>query len=230
MNYLILYSADNTKGKKDATGAFIPEAKKLEIYLLEQGADFEYGNENSVDMVPIQTKGRSLKDRRDQVESVLKERRTLDHVYFLCHGYKHGIQFGYKWRSGAVKLANVLNRNSSITPNVTFYCCSVAKDRDNFAKWMFDELSCLDVLRNGVQVFGHYTAGHTTMNPCIKIYATGYKPFILSNNTPKGYNQLITTGKDEARKRMRDSSDDLRFSIPFYVETMRDNGYDWGWS
>ena len=221
-NYLILYTSTNSKGKHDATGAFVPEAKRLEEYLLLKNVY------DHIDKYPIHTTGKSLAQRREQVEIALKM-GTYDHVFFLCHGYKHGIQFGYKWRWGAVRLAKFINLNSHTTPSVTFYCCSVATGSDNFSKWVFDELSCRKDSRENVQVFGHYTAGHTTMNPNIKIYATGYKPFMWSNKNYNDYNQLVPSGKDEAKKRMRDSDNDLRFSMPFYVDTMRDGGYDWSW-
>lgn len=222
-NHLILYTSTNQKGRHDATGAFIPEAKNLHQHLLKTCEHY------NVTMAPIKTTGVSLAKRREQVEAALKT-GTYDHIYFLCHGYKNGIQFGYKWRSGAVQLANLLHKAGDYEiESVIFYCCSVAKNRDNFCEWIYNELSCLKWNTNEVQVFGHYSAGHTTMNPNIKIYRTGYKPFIWSNTTPQGYNQIVKTDKKEAKEMIRDANSDLRFTMPFYVQAMIDNSYDWGW-
>lgn len=221
MSHLIIYTSTNMKGRKDATGAFIPEAKRLQKHLLETNEFYD------VTMAPIKTTGVSMAKRREQVEEVLKS-DTFEHIYFLCHGYKNGIQFGYKWRWGAVKLANLVHNAGDLEPeSVTFYCCSVAKDKENFAKWVFNEMSCLKWSNNKVQVFGHYTAGHTTMNPRIKIYKTGCNPFIWSNQGVPGYNELIQGDKKQAQKNLQNPNHKLRFTIPFLPDVMIENGYDW---
>jgi hypothetical protein len=229
MNHLIFYTATNNPTKKkpnrvDADGAFIPEARNLSEYL--------NSCEGNCIMIPIKTYKSSAADMRRQVEASLVSAKNLGvefhAAWFLCHGYKHSIQFGYKWVSGAQRLIRKITECAPSVEMINFYCCNVAMNRNNFAEWTFSALQEKSNAKN-VQVFGHYTAGHTTMNPRIKIYATGYQPFIWSTRGVAGYNELVKADKAATIERMRDVGDDLRFSIPFYPEIMRENGFTWGW-
>lgn len=218
-NHLIFYTSTNQKGRNDSLGAFTPEAKKLARYIDSKG-DFAL-------TVPIATQDVSMARRRSQVESALHgAKRDYKHVYFLCHGWKNGIQFGYKWKDGASRLVkNIIDNNPSVK-TITFYCCSVASGINNFCEWVYDELSAYSFATDN-QVFGHYTAGHATMNPNIKIY-TGTTDYIWSKNPAKGFEQLIIGDKKEANKRMHDIKDPFRFEIPFIkmdekVDTLEQN-------
>jgi hypothetical protein len=221
MNHLIFYTSTNQKGRHDATGAFIPEAKKLEKYLhCTKGTHI-------VTMAPIKTTGVSIANRVKQVQDKLCF-PAHDHIYFLCHGYKTGIQLGYKWKRGASHLVDDIMRRNPTVKTINFYCCSVAKGVDNFAKWVFSDLDNITPNKN-VQVFGHFTAGHTTKNPRIKIYSSDFEqPFIWGLRKNKGYNELISSDKSEAYKMIQDDNCDLRFQLPHLPIVLKENGFTWG--
>ncbi|MCK5610795.1 hypothetical protein KAR91_53475 [Candidatus Pacearchaeota archaeon] len=223
MNHLIMYTSTNRKGQSDSSGAFEPEAHKLHGSLFAR-------TEGIVDICGVRTVNYSLANRRKQVDDTasMAGAMEVEAVWLLCHGQRIDIQWGYRWKWGAKKLVSDIVKTNPNVSMINFYCCSVANSNSNFCKWVFDELQKQSNAKD-VSVFGHYSAGHTTMNPNIKIYTTGYKPFMWSSKNYADYNQLVATGKVEAKRRMRDLDDDLRFSIPFYVQEMKRLGYTWGW-
>jgi len=78
MNHLIFYSTSNSKGKHDATGAFIPEAQKLSDYLQRV---FPYGK---IIMHGIATNVSSY-SKRKQVTDAIKQNMSneINGVWFL---------------------------------------------------------------------------------------------------------------------------------------------------
>lgn len=218
MNHLIFYTATNRRGKHDATGAFIPEALNLYEYLEQV---FPYAG---VIMCPVST-DMSPSEMREQVESTLQavsdEGIDLEGIWFLCHGYKHGIQYGYKWKSGAARLAREINEYHPNVQMVSFYSCLVSKDSDNFASWFFWELFGMSEA-NDIQVFGHYTRGHTTKNPRIKIYSKGFAPFMWSIKTYDDYNQLVEPSQSKKMQAMmQDDDSNLRYAIAFVPRMLK---------
>ena len=222
MNHLIFYSSTNTHGKNDSSGAFTPETIRLYDYLRSQDEN------NRISVVPITTNGKSSSEKRIQVEKALHEYRDIkfDSVFFLCHGYKHGIQFGYSWKWGAKRLVEKLTQHNPSLSAITFYCCSVSKDKGNLAQWTFDELKEKSEAEY-TQVFGHYSKGHATMNPNIKIFSSHFQPFMWSQKTYKDFNELVGINKKETSKKMRDPENTLRFSIPFLPMIMKKYGFTW---
>jgi hypothetical protein len=215
MNHIIFYTATNRLFKKDATGAFIPEAKRYSEYIKRVFPDA------TVVLVPIKTRGRFNWQIRKQVESAFEKYNgeiKFGSVSFFCHGWQSGIQFGYKWKSGAERLSRVIRENNDRVRMVNFYACLVCKDANNFARWLYEATA------NGgnLQVFGHYTAGHTTMNPNIKIYTNTFKPFMWSKREYADYNMLISTQQSESMKEeMRKEDSYIRFAIPFVPNLLR---------
>lgn len=218
MNHLIFYTATNKKGKSDATGAFIPEAVKLGKYLEAVYPD------SHVAKCGIDT-DRSSSEMRDQVEMELDKLNLagveFDAIWFLCHGYQGGIQYGYKWKSGAARLVREVTKYNPKVQMISFYSCLVSKDTGNFASWVFWELFKRSGAKD-VQVFGHYTRGHTTMNPRIKIYSSGFAPFMWSIKTYSDYNQLVEPSQSKKmRAMMKDNDSNLRYAIAFVPRMLK---------
>lgn len=228
MNSLILYTSTNNPTRKkpkrkDATGAFIPESKRLATFL---GKIFPG---STIVREPVRTFRVTQEKQRDQVETILQkygdQGLEFKAVYFFCHGYKTGIQYGYKWKSGARRLASEIVANNPAVEMVTFYCCSVCNGRDNFAKWFFEYLEKNTEGRE-FQVFGHYTAGHTTMNEKIKIYLREFLPFIWSRNPIAEYNELVSPKQYRyLDKLMKKQKSDFRYAIPFVPRVLERFGF-----
>lgn len=220
MNHIIFYTATNRPLKKDATGAFVPEAKKYSNYLKRV-----FPNAHVV-LVPIKTRGRMAWQMRKQVEAAFLKYNgevEFDGVSFFCHGWKTGMQFGYKWESGAKRLMKVIEKNNIEVKMINFYSCLVCKDAENFARWIYKAKT---TFTGNFQVFGHYTAGHTSTNPNIKIYLDAFKPFMWSKREYDSYNMLVSpTNSDATKKEMRNDESNLRFAMPFVPVLMRKYGF-----
>jgi hypothetical protein len=227
MNHLIFYSATNSPGKNDAGGAFIPGAVALSRFLNGLYPD------GKIVLRGITTRNVSHYERRLQVEDSLQSLNDsgveFQGVWFLCHGYKNGMQYGYKWKWGATYLTGKILKHNPSLEMITFYSCLMAKDKDNFCEWTFDAMQKSKA--DDVQVFGHYTKGHTTENPAIKIYSSGYKPFILSMSAEiEGYNQLVEhRHKPTVRQMIRSAGVETRFGIAFWVRFAKELGLSGVW-
>jgi len=170
-NILVLYSNQNRHGRKDATGAFIPEAKAFAKF-----HDVPEANCVGLDLENVPPAA-----RRAEVYKAIHEttyQRPLDAIAFYGHGWPDGIQFGFT-RDHAPELAAILGRKCEKDLRVVLYACLAAEndDRDReienvgpgtdggFADVLRDEL-----VRNGINdgwVDAHKTRGHTTWNPFV---------------------------------------------------------------
>jgi hypothetical protein len=175
MNILVFYSDKNSKGKHDATGAFIPEAKAFQKY-------HEIPKEN---MIPISCTELPKHERRTAVYEAIEEagkKKKLDMVVFFGHGWPGGIQFGFKKRD-IPQLAHVIHKNSFSAVRIVLYACLTAenskRDREikqlgpatdgGFSDLLRDELMKLGCV--GGWIDAHKTFGHTTWNPyCVRFY------------------------------------------------------------
>ena len=172
-NFLVLYSSTNRKGRKDATGAFIPEAKAFAKFH-EVPANHCVG----IDLENIPPSARRAEVYRAIHESTYN--RPLDVVAFYGHGWPDGIQFGFS-RETVGELAAIFSRKCSKDVRVALYACLAAENdkRDKnrseddigpgtdggFADVLRDEL-----VRHGIThgcVDAHKTRGHTTWNPFV---------------------------------------------------------------
>jgi len=166
---LVFYSAVNTKNKRDATGAFIPEAR---AYAKEREVD-DY-NVIGVDCT------KKPGHRRQVVYDAIRAVDHITEVAFFGHGWPSGIQFGIT-RDQCKELAQLLAPRT-IEANdlhiVLFACLAAENDiRDTdvarvgpgtnggFADVLRDELVRKGVGRGWVDA--HKTAGHTTWNPYV---------------------------------------------------------------
>ena len=141
---LAVVSAVNRPGKRDATGAFLPEARAW--------TDHHQGSALFLD-------GESLADgqMRDRVMDQLfrPEHAGLTQLAFFCHGFRSGIQFGFHGRQGAECLAAAV-QGATERATVVLFCCSAGQ-------WFGPELA--RALGPQYAVWSHLTRGHTTRNP-----------------------------------------------------------------
>lgn len=161
----------NTDGKRDATGAFQPEAHAFcralslpnKVHLFDNGALRAFGS------------------RRVDCEAAFASAQNLGIVAFFMHGWKDGVQAG--WRKGDVhKLARTLFDHCDTRPVVLLYACDAGRDDDqdrddDVAPGPGGEGGFADMLRDecrklGLQatIYAHTTEGHCTQNPNVRVF------------------------------------------------------------
>jgi hypothetical protein len=165
-NIIIFHSSKNVHGRRDATGAFIPEAQ----------AFAKFHGVPSDKLVGIPCVGTSKDKRRKIVFDGLGYNDYFnDVVAFFCHGWSTGVQFGFSLKQ-IPELVEWLQASCFNDAKIILYCCSTAENREKgnnrvisvgtdggFADSLRDEMA-----RQGMdncQVDAHLTAGHTTSNP-----------------------------------------------------------------
>lgn len=171
---LIFIPKYNSHGKRDVTGAFRPEAKRVAKLFRNESLTMHFNNRLT------------FTKRRLQILSALRmfpsATGPFDTVIFLCHGWTDGIQAGFK-RRNAAELAKAI-RFAAPRDNVRvpLFCCSTGDDEfDNpfqavaspyhdgcgpgegsFADKLRDNLCDLGAIR--CSIMGHTCEGHTTRN------------------------------------------------------------------
>jgi hypothetical protein len=170
---LIFLPKHNSHGKRDVTGAFRPEAKRI-AKLFHGSRVIEFDNRCG------------FVTRRHEVLGALRttpsQSGPFDTVIFLCHGWTDGIQAGFK-RRDAAKLATAIRyavRRADV--RVPLYCCSTGDDEfddpfqavaspyhdgcgpgeGSFADKLRDRLCELGAVT--CSIMGHTCEGHTTRN------------------------------------------------------------------
>jgi len=174
---LIFRPMHNSHGKRDVTGAFAPEADRYADTVCTKGS-----------MVVTINNKKPFWHRRRQVLEVFEEALDnpafFDGVAFVCHGWKHGIQLGF--RSGNVdELAEWIHavcQHSFL--EVPLYCCSTGGDvltsrtspgtgdysfadllRDDICRW-----ADADDFASYCRIMAHETVAHTTKNPRVRFF------------------------------------------------------------
>jgi len=168
MHTIIISSGVNKRFRKDATGAFLPEAVKLNKMIPESLL-------LAVDMV--RQKPMEKMNRLAHVCQGLISHDTQA-MYFFGHGWQTGFQGGFQGKSAASLLALYIKETAPNLKLLVFYACSMGRGSDNFLKWLSDDLPHLKIV-------GHTTTGHTTHNPNACIYRGGEKTLIC----PRGDKQ-----------------------------------------
>jgi hypothetical protein len=110
MNILVIYSDKNSKGKHDATGAFIPEAFAFAKH-------HEIPKEN---LIPVTCVGVPKYKRKAKVLKEIEKagiERKLDAIVFFGHGWPSGIQFGIG-RKDVPELAELISKHSYPTVKI----------------------------------------------------------------------------------------------------------------
>lgn len=171
MNALVFYSSRDSKGKVDASGAFIPEAK---AFAKRHGIPDE-------DVIGIDcTKRNPASVRRSLVIKELSrsDKTDLEVLAFFGHGWPDGIQFGFR-RQHIPLLVESLPYPVRTDLKVGLFACLTAEndkrdsDRKNIGPGTDNGFA--DRLRDGLVRHGvtdgwvdaHKTAGHTNWNPYV---------------------------------------------------------------
>lgn len=184
MRAIVFAPMSNSPGKRDATGAFQPEARRfLELHQISPTALHTFDN-----TLPFSK-------RAMQVLGVLSGARDLDCVAFFCHGWYQARPGGKRPSSGiqaGFDLTNVHLLARAIAaaapsgapvmalytgPTVPLYACQAADGTEfeaegtheavggdgGFADALRDQLCIAGAKR--CDVLAHDTIGHTTQNP-----------------------------------------------------------------
>lgn len=162
----------NTPGKVDMTGAFLPEARAFARF---------HGQPDTVvyrfpSAVPMQLR------RQAVTEVIEKADQPLDVLGFWCHGWRDGIQAGFR-AANILTLARLVAMHCSKTAYVLLYACDTGSNVDDVGDTLpgpggdggfADELrDAAELLGRQVTVMGHTTAGHCGMNPFARRFAPG---------------------------------------------------------
>jgi hypothetical protein len=185
---LALVPMHNSKGKKDVTGAFFPEALKwMATHGVRTDSLRRFDN----------TAGKSA--RRQQVHDELIRNgytKPLEHVAFFCHGLKDSIQTGHTCRTWGVHttrtladLVLILDVVCERDVKVTLYCCDTARDgdgqrSDDIKPGPGGDGGFADVLRDlmsakgfsGGWIDAHTVTAHTTKAPYVRRFYTDGSP------------------------------------------------------
>lgn len=170
---LIFTPKSNVEGKKDATGAFHPEAETFASLARAGSRIYQLDN-----LKPFAR-------RRAEVVAELERAKGggFTSVAFFCHGWLDGIQAGFL-RRHAGELAQAIHAVVSSSPNavttdvvVPLFCCSTGQDPqddpitaagtgdDSFADKLRDALCAAGQV--DCRVMAHTVAAHTTKNPMV---------------------------------------------------------------
>jgi hypothetical protein len=185
-NGLVITASKNTGGKKDATGAFIPGAKKLCAF---KGWDPE--KIARIDnTLPFHQRGAAL------CQAIEARAREIDMVAVFCHGWSTGIQLGIRsplgWKTEADEA--VWHRFCAALAAAAYdiaiglYACSTGDGPDgeetpdapgagddSFGDLLRDELCCLGA--TSCRVVSHTTAGHAYHNPDVVLFDGNGMPY-----------------------------------------------------
>lgn len=170
MKALAIYSSINTAGKRDASGAFIPEAEEFCRMYNVPGAD----------RLGVNCVNYLAKYRREEVCAFLRNRKDVDLIGIFCHGWSTGLQIGIN-KAHIELLVQYLKLCCRKDAKIVLYACSTASNKESrkikvplnigpgtdrgFADSLRDSM-----LKNGFSggwVDAHKTAGHTTRNPFV---------------------------------------------------------------
>lgn len=165
---LVIYSNSNVKGKKDATGAFIPEAKAF--------AKFYCVPEENMLGIPCTRVKASV--RRNSIKEFLSIHNGggIRLVAWFGHGWSQGIQFGFNKRNVG-KLTRWMVGCCAPDVSQVLYACSTASTSKSTRKISMPgtDGGFADTLRDAMWEYGftggwvdaHLQPGHTTKNPYI---------------------------------------------------------------
>lgn len=162
MRHLIFYTntnswSDRLMRRLNDGDEFTREARKYAIH---------HGDSGDV-VYKLGVSGKlSNRERFRKVFSTMAGVPECDVLAFFCHGWRTGMQHGFRWRWGARMLAQcMINMKAKY---LVLYACSCGKTEDNFAKWIAEEL--FEANYKPFKVIAHATRGHTTRNPNVVLY------------------------------------------------------------
>lgn len=182
-NGVIFVPDRNTHGKKDLTGAFLPEARR-----------FAKEHRRAASAIVQIDVGQSLIKRQQRVIDAIKEQADeqdgLDFIAFFCHGYRYRLQVGFGARSTVNdqwlrKLASTVYDNTGWGVVLPLYSCTTATShRRKSDQTAAGDGGFADELRDALcregakqcRVIGHTTSGHTTKNPFVRVFEGNGNP------------------------------------------------------
>jgi len=175
MRMLCLVPDQNTTGKSDMSGAFLPEAR---AFVRHHGVpELVIRRFPATEPIP--------KRRATCVEAFNTAEHPLDVVAFFCHGWRDGLQAGFL-RANVLVLARLMGMHARLDAHVLLYACETGRDSDADADddsepgpggdgGFADELrDACEALGRRVTVMGHTTCAHTTYNPHARRFAPGH--------------------------------------------------------
>jgi hypothetical protein len=196
----------NSRDKRDATGAFIPEAQAFcRRHRSSPPELFDNG-------VPMSER---LAFVRSHIEAF--PAGYLETLALFCHGWKDGLQIGVR-KEQVPQLADSLRAVAAPWLRVVLYCCDAGRDADDervddTKPGPGGEGGLADVLRNALRqvgitgtIYAHTTAGHTTRNPWVR----RFEPDEIG-----GGRYIIEPHSALWRPWCRALRGDLRFRYPF---------------
>lgn len=203
----------NSPGKKDATGAFLPEARAF-VRLAKPTSE----------LVLIDNK-QPFHLRRRAVLSALDAHvgSGVSSVAFFCHGFRSGLQLGFRLPHIQGLAARISQVCAGVAPVVALYCCSTGADAegDPLSAPGTGENSFADRLRDRLcmegavdcRVMAHTTVAHTTMNPMV-VFMDGMG---VPDGGVGGYAPVAPGSANWPRWRrtLRDKAATLRYRMPF---------------
>ena len=164
----------NSPGKKDVTGAFYPEALAFTRHhrlspaaIVRFPARSDYGVR-----------------RQACTRAIRSVQAELDVLAFFCHGWRDGIQAGFRI-ANVRALAALIADHVAPNGNVILYACEAARDADDDQEddlvggpggdgGFADELrDACETLGRRITVTGHASAGHCTWNPYVRAFGPG---------------------------------------------------------
>lgn len=188
MGYALAFTGDrNRDGKKDFTGAFLPEALK---YL-------EY-KQSPIAHVEVTLSERGREQRETVIEEILAYKPS--EVAFFCHGLTTKIELGF----GNLTIGSLVDALQSVDcRKVAFHACLTGKHDDGFAAMLALDLR---YYFPGVRVLGSTTSGHTSRNPHRRLFTgeEGGNGWIVHPSDPEWR---------EWKRRMRSADDPLRWQL-----------------
>jgi hypothetical protein len=171
---LVLHNTKNTGIRRDAVGAFIPEARAFEAFYAPQGPTRRIGFDN---LAPTATRAREV-EHAIQGSSAVHQVRL---IAILCHGWRTRLDTGHGL--GMVSRLALAIRSVSVDDvRVSLMACSTGasptkrtdeQGEGSFAARLRDELAALG--HRGGWVDAHSTAGHTTRNPWARRFVVAPK-------------------------------------------------------
>lgn len=182
----------NSSGKKDATGAFLPEARAFAK--LHGGRVLTFDNR------------KPSKDRFVEVIDLLRGRHAHC-VAFFCHGLKTSLQVGATLRNVHVLAAALRDCGATTVP---LYACDAARNADrDHADDMADGPGGVggfasSLASHGFRVDAHVTTGHATSNPHVRRF----------DRAPEG-EWLVTPGSPWWRTWKTALREDATFRLSF---------------
>jgi hypothetical protein len=157
MRVLSLAPLHNSPGKRDATGAFQPEAR----------AFTRLGADGSVYRI-VDNSANSAKMRGVTGTSIRLARPGV--IGFFCHGWRTGIQFGWNLDSIDTLASVIAEACPTDAPIVALYACSTASGGvggdGGFADQLRDALCKAGAVN--CRVDAHDRSGHCTRNPYVR--------------------------------------------------------------